>query len=191
MRLMHLCVFCGSSSGRHPQYAAAAAELGATLAHRGIALVYGGSRIGLMGALADAALAHGGRVIGVMPQNLMRREVAHHGLSELQIVETMHARKQRMAELADGFVALPGGMGTLEELTEILTWAQLGLHAKPVGLLNVADYFSPWLAFLDHAVEQRFLKPAHRRLLFTETRIDALLQRLAQIEPGFERRRMP
>lgn len=176
--MKRLCVFCGSSRGARPEYAEAAAALGANLAQRGIGLVYGGSRLGLMGVLADAALAQGGRVVGVMPEHLMRRERAHHGLDDLQIVGTMHARKQRMAELADGFVALPGGMGTLEELTETLTWAQLGLHDKPIGLINVARYFDPWLAFLDHAVDQQFLKPEHRRLLHTAADAETLLASL-------------
>lgn len=181
--MKRICVFCGSSAGTRPQYLAAARGLGATLAERGFELVYGGSHAGLMGALADAALDRGARVTGVIPEALVSREVAHRGLAELRIVPSMHARKQLMADLADGFIALPGGMGTLEELTEILTWAQLGIHAKPCGLLDVEGYFSTWLAFLDHAVNEGFLKPAHRRLLLVDEDPGALLQRFGAYEP--------
>ncbi len=160
-----LCVFCGSSPGLRPDYRAAAVALGADMAHRRITLVYGGASVGLMGAVADAALAGGGEVIGVLPRRLATREIAHGGLTRLELVDTMHERKARMAQLADGFVALPGGIGTLEELFETWTWAQLGLHRKPCGLLDVAGYFAPLTRFLDSAVEQGFVRPAHRAML--------------------------
>jgi len=177
--LTRLCVFCGSSPGARPEYRQAAAALGAALARRGLGLVYGGARVGLMGAVADAALETGGRVTGVIPRALVGKEVAHPGLSELRVVGSMHERKQLMAELADGFVALPGGMGTLEEFTEILTWAQLGLHRKPCGLLNVRGYFASYLAMLDHAVAERFVSPAHRAMLLVADDAESLLERFA------------
>ena len=157
-----LCVFCGSSSGRDPRHAAAARELGALVAVRGLTLVYGGARVGLMGEVANAALAAGGRVVGVLPTVLVEREVEHDGLSELHRVATMHERKARMAELSGAFAALPGGIGTLEELFEVATWAYLQIHAKRFGLLNVAGYYDGLLAFLDRAVADRFLKPETR-----------------------------
>jgi len=163
--LRRLCVFCGSSPGSSENYSIAAERLGGALAAAGIGLVYGGASVGLMGRLADSALAAGGEVIGVIPRALVDQEVAHHGLADLRVVASMHERKALMADLADGFVALPGGLGTLDELFEILTWAQLGLHAKPVGLLDVDGYFAPLLAFLDGAVAARFLAPAHRAML--------------------------
>src|SRR6185295_5632911 len=159
-----LCVFCGSSAGRESGYTALAVQLAHELAQRNIGIVYGGGRVGLMGALADAALAAGGQVIGVMPQALIDREIAHRGLTELRIVGSMHERKALMAELADGFIALPGGMGTFEELCEVLTWAQLGIHKKPCGCLNTLGYYDPLLALLDHATAEQFLKPEHRSL---------------------------
>jgi uncharacterized protein (TIGR00730 family) len=177
--LNRICVFCGSSPGARPSYAALAADVGRTLAHRGLALVYGGGNVGLMGILADAALAAGGEVIGVIPNALVSHEVAHRGLSTLHVVDSMHARKALMADLADGFVALPGGVGTLEELFEIVTWSQLGLHRKPCGLLDVDGYWASLRAFLDHAVEERFLKPKHRALLLASGSIDELLDRFA------------
>jgi uncharacterized protein (TIGR00730 family) len=166
--MKRLCVFCGSSFGDDPAYLAAARDLGQLLAASGIGLVYGGASVGLMGAVADAALAAGGEVIGVLPQGLREREVGHNGLTELHIVATMHERKALMADLADGFIALPGGIGTLEEFCEILTWAQLGVHAKPCGLLDIADYYAPLIAFFDRMVAARFLRieersPRHRR----------------------------
>jgi uncharacterized protein (TIGR00730 family) len=178
-----ICVFCGSSPGARPGYREAAVELGRTLAARGIGLVYGGARVGLMGALADAALGAGGDVIGVIPQMLLDKEVGHGGLTELRVVESMHQRKQAMADLSGGFIAMPGGMGTIEELAEILTWAQLGVHAKPVGVLNVAGYFEKLLGFLDHAVAERFLRPANRELLLVEDTPAALLDRMAAWAP--------
>ena len=160
-----VCVFCGSSAGADSAYRSAAERLGAFLAGRGHTLVYGGGRVGLMGALANAALAAGGRVIGVIPEDLVAREVAHTGLTELHVTTGMHARKARMLELADAFVAMPGGFGTLDELFEVLTWAQLGIHAKPIGLLNLAGYFDPLVRFLDHAVDKGFVGPEHRAML--------------------------
>jgi uncharacterized protein (TIGR00730 family) len=181
--LRRVCVFCGSSPGARPSYAAAAVALGGMLAARGIGLVYGGARLGLMGAVADAVLLAGGEAIGVIPRLLLEKEVGHTGLTELRVVESMHERKQAMADLADGFIALPGGMGTIEELTEILTWAQLGMHAKPCGVLNVAGYFEKFLGFLDHAVEERFLRPANRAMLLVEGTPGALLDRMAAYQP--------
>ena len=157
-----LCVFCGSSPGRHPAYLAAAAELGTVLAKRRIGLVYGGASIGLMGAVADAARAAGGEVIGVIPRALVEFEVAHTGLADLRIVASMHERKALMAELSEGFVALPGGIGTLEELFEVWTWGQLGSHRKPCALLNVAGFYDRLLGFLDFVADEAFLRPVHR-----------------------------
>ncbi|WP_392467529.1 TIGR00730 family Rossman fold protein [Arsenicicoccus cauae] len=179
-----LCVFCGSSLGRSPSYAAAVASLGAALAARGTRVVYGGARVGTMGVLAEATLAAGGEVVGVIPQHLMDDEVGHDGLTELHVVGSMHERKALMADLADGFVALPGGMGTLDELAEILTWAQLGLHRKPVGALDVDGYWQPLLAFLDHARDEEFLRPAHRELLIARPTVDALLDALEAHAPA-------
>ena len=179
-----LCVFCGSSHGRSPSYAAAVAQLGATLAARGTRVVYGGARVGTMGMLAEATLAAGGEVVGVIPQHLMDYEVGHDGLTELHVVGSMHERKALMADLADGFVALPGGMGTLEELAEILTWAQLGLHRKPVGALDVDGYWQPLLTFLDHARDEEFLRPSHRELLIARPTVDELLAALDTHAPA-------
>jgi uncharacterized protein (TIGR00730 family) len=163
--MQRLCVFCGSSPGRRPIHAESARSLGKIMAARGLALVYGGGHVGLMGVLADAVLEAGGEVIGVIPQSMVDKELAHTGISKLHIVGTMHERKALMADLADGFAALPGAFGTADELFEILTWAQLGLHAKPVGILNIDGFFQALLAWLDHAVAEGFLKPKHRRLL--------------------------
>lgn len=163
--LGRLCVFCGSNPGRDPGYRRLAERLGQTLARRGIGVVYGGGRVGLMGALADATLAAGGEVIGVIPQALLDREIGHRGLTDLRVVGSMHERKALMAELADGFVALPGGIGTLEELFEVWTWAQLGLHAKPCGVLHDDGFYAPLVGFLDHLVETGFVRPAHRGML--------------------------
>lgn len=171
-----ICVFSGSSPGAREEYHEAAVALGTCLARADITLVYGGAKIGLMGMLADAALDQGGSVIGVIPKDLVDKEVAHGGLTELRVVSSMHERKQTMADLADAFVALPGGMGTIEELTEILTWAQLGLHAKPCGMLDVAGYFSAFIAFLDHAVAERFLAPEHRSMLLVAETPEGLLR---------------
>jgi uncharacterized protein (TIGR00730 family) len=174
-----ICVFCGSQPGADPAYVEAARDFGALLARRGIALVYGGAHVGLMGALADALLEDGGRVTGVIPQALWDREVGHTGLTELLVVDSMHERKALMAERADAFVALPGGAGTLEELFEAWTWAQLGIHAKPVGLLNVNGFWDPLLAMLDHMVEQRFVRAAQRAMVLVDEHPERLLARLA------------
>jgi uncharacterized protein (TIGR00730 family) len=173
-----VCVFCGSNSGSDPQYAEAARELGRTLAAEGIRLVYGGGSVGLMGEVADAVLNAGGEVTGVIPHALWAREVGHRGLSDLRIVDTMHERKALMAELSDAFIALPGGLGTLEEIFEVWTWAQLGLHAKPVGFLNINDYYTPLFAFLDRAVRDALLRPQHRAMAVVERDIAAILTKL-------------
>jgi uncharacterized protein (TIGR00730 family) len=182
-QVRRVCVFCGASAGVDRRYGAAARDVGEGLAKRGIGLVYGGGRVGLMGALAEAALAAGGEVIGVIPKGLVDRELAHPGLSELQVVDTLHERKALMAERADAFIALPGGLGTLEELAEVVSWAQLELHAKPIGLLDVADYWGLLLAWLDMAVAEGFVAPAHRRLVTRADSLDALLEVFAAWNP--------
>lgn len=179
---MRICVFCGSSSGRS-EYVEAARHVGTTLAERGIELVYGGAKVGTMGAVADAALAAGGRVIGVIPRGLVDREIAHKGLTELHVVADMHERKAKMAELSDGFVALPGGAGTLEELFEVWTWAQLGLHTKPVGLLDVAGYYGHLTRFVEHMVVEGFLKPPYRDMLLVDPDLLRLLDRFTGYQP--------
>jgi uncharacterized protein (TIGR00730 family) len=178
MPLSRLCVFCGSSSGSSPHYAAAASRFGRLLAARGIGLVYGGGSVGLMGAVADGALEAGGDVIGVIPEALMKREIGHAGVPDMRVVGSMHERKALMAELSDAFVALPGGIGTFEEFFEVWTWSQLGLHAKPCALLNVGGYYDGLLAFLEHATSERFLRPAHLGFLVVEDDPEALLARL-------------
>jgi hypothetical protein len=178
--LRTIALFCGSSPGAGPAFAEAAAAFGAETARRGLRLVYGGGSVGLMGIAADAALAGGGEVVGVMPRFLLEREVGHAGLTELRVVESMHERKALMASLADAFVALPGGIGTLEELFEIWSWGQLGLHAKPCALLDVAGYFTSLVDFLDGAVTAGFVRPQHRALLLTGATPAALLDRLAR-----------
>jgi uncharacterized protein (TIGR00730 family) len=178
-----LCVFCGSNRGGHPLYAEAAHALGAELARRGIGLVCGAGGTGLMGEIIDAVLRAGGEAIGVIPRALVLRELAHAGLTDLRVVTSMHERKAMMAELSDGFVALPGGLGTLEELLEILTWAQLGLHGKPVGVVNVRGYFDPLVAALDHAVAEEFVKPVHRGLLLVGRDADDLLAQFERFCP--------
>ncbi|MBN9017337.1 MAG: TIGR00730 family Rossman fold protein [Rhizobiales bacterium] len=180
---MKVCVFCGSSEGVRPQYREAALALGRAIAARGDELVYGGSKVGLMGAVADATLGAGGRAIGVLPRALRDKEIAHEGLTELHIVESMHQRKAMMADLSGAFVALPGGMGTFEEVFEIWTWAQLGYHRKPVGLLDIEGYYDRLLAFLDQTVEEGFVKPEHRRMAIVETDPALLLDRFATYEP--------
>src|SRR3954464_7387628 len=181
--LRRVCVYAGSSAGARPVYAHGARELGALLAARGIGVVYGGGAVGLMGSLADAALAAGGEVTGVIPASLLAREVGHPGLTDLRVVGSMHERKALMEDLADGFLALPGGPGTLDELMEIVTWAQLGLHRKPIGLLDVDGYFGHLRAFLDHAAAERFVRPEHRDLLLRDTDAAALLDRMAAWDP--------
>jgi hypothetical protein len=176
--MRRVCVFCGSSPGANAAYAAVASDLGGLLVERGLSLVYGGGNVGLMGILADAVLERGGHVIGVIPRSLMDLEVGHRGLPDLRIVGSMHERKALMAELGDAFVALPGGIGTLEEFCEVLTWAQLGMLRKPCGLLNVAGYFDGLLTFLDHTVDQRFLKAEHRAMVLVDSDPERLLQQL-------------
>ncbi len=176
--MKHICVFCGSNLGAQPEYVEAARHLGRVLAKRQITLVYGGARVGTMGEIADSVLAAGGHVIGVIPQALAEK-VAHTGLSDLRIVPSMHERKALMAELADGFIALPGGLGTFEEFFEVLTWAQLGLHHKPCGLLNVRGYYQPLMAFLDHAVAQHFLKAPHRDMILSDEDPERLLDQFS------------
>lgn len=182
--LRSVCVFCGSQPGARAAYVAAARTLGRSLAQRGIATIYGGGHVGMMGALADAALAAGGRVIGVIPEHLMRPEVAHQNLDELLVVASMHERKRTMAARADAFAVLPGGYGTFEEMFEMVTWLQLGLQAKPVGMLNVEGYFDQLLAFLRHGAAEGFIRAEHRKLLLVADSIDALLARLAQRAPA-------
>jgi len=174
-----ICVFLGSNPGNKPEYLAAAQATGLELAGRGITTVYGGSNVGLMGALADSALKAGGKVIGVIPESLRDKELAHGGLTELHVVASMHERKALMAELSEGFIALPGGMGTLEELCEMLTWAQLGFHKKPCGLLDVDGYYAQLCAFFDNAVAQGFINSAHRGMLMSAPTPVALLKQFA------------
>ncbi len=181
--LRHICVYAGSSAGADEQFRDAAERLARAIVARGLGIVYGGGNIGLMGALADAALAAGGEVVGVIPEALLAKEVAHSGLTELHVVESMHVRKAQMADLARAFIALPGGIGTLEELVEVFTWTQLGLHAKPVAVLNVAGYWDGLLDLLDHAVTQRFLRGDHRALLLEGTDPDELLTALEAWRP--------
>ena len=180
-----LCVFCGSRSGTEAAYDEAARALGRALAAEGITLVYGGGRVGLMGVVADAALGGGGEVVGVIPRALLEREIAHSGLTDLRVVGSMHERKALMSELSEGFIALPGGTGTLEEFFEVLTWAQLGEHRKPCGLLNAGRYYDPLLAVFDHMVQQGFLSEEHRAMVLVETEPEALLEALAgYVPPG-------
>ena len=175
-----LCVYCGSNPGRLPEYREAARSLGYEMAARGLGLVYGGASVGVMGAVADAMLERAGQVIGVIPVSLATREVSHKGLDELIVVDSMHERKAKMAELSDGFIALPGGWGTIEEIFEMLTWAQLGFHEKPCGLLNVAAYYDHLFAFLDYAIDQRFVKEEYRPMIMMDRAPGALLDRFSQ-----------
>ena len=182
--MKQVCVFCGSNAGHAPEYREAATTVGGVLARRGIGIVYGAGNIGLMGAVADACLAAGGEVIGIIPQALMGKEVAgrpvdHQTLTRCEVVDSMHTRKARMAELSEGFIALPGGFGTFEELCEILTWSQLGFHAKPVGVLNVKGFYDPLLALFDRAVDDGFLRPQNRAMALVDTDIERLLDRMA------------
>lgn len=179
-----ICVFCGSNPGNDPVYADAARAMGVEIARRGMVLVYGGGAVGLMGIVADAALAAGGEVHGVIPRALREKEVGHHHLTRLEIVETMHIRKARMAELSEGFIAMPGGIGTFEELFEIWTWGQLGIHDKPLAFLNVAGFYDPLATFLDNTVEAGFLKQTHRAMTITDTEPATLLDRMEQYVPA-------
>ena len=186
--MKRLCVFCGSNAGNNPTYRAEAEKLGRLLAARGIELVYGAGNIGLMGAVADACLEAGGTVIGVIPEALMGKEVAgravdHRALTRIEVVDSMHTRKARMAELSDGFIALPGGFGTFEEFCEILTWGQLGFHVKPMGLLNVNGFYDPLLGLFDHAVSEGFLRPQNRAMALAETNIERLLDAMLAYRP--------
>ena len=176
--LSRLCVFCGTNIGSQAAYRTAARELGTLLAEEGIELVYGGASVGIMGELADAVQEGGGHVTGIIPQQLIQKEAAHRGIQDLIVVASMHQRKSQMADLSDGFIALPGGIGTLEGFFEILTWGQLGIHAKPCGLLNIAGYFDSLTAFLDHAVKEGFLTEAHRETVMVESTPKVLLERL-------------
>jgi len=183
-----ICVFAGSSPGARPEYAIAAQELGRALVARRLGLVYGGARVGLMGAVADTVLAGGGVVTGVIPEGLVTKEIAHDGLTELRVVASMHERKAMMNDLADGFIALPGGWGTLEEFFEVLTWAQLGLHRKPCGLLNAHGYFDRLLSFIDHSVGERFVRSHHRSMVLVAGSPDELLRQFeAYVPPVVEK----
>lgn len=184
MSLKSVCVFCGASAGARPAYREAATNLGHSLVARGLTLIYGGGAVGLMGTVADAALAAGGEVIGIIPQSLERAEIGHSGLTRLEVVDGMHARKARMAELADAFIALPGGLGTLEELFEVWTWGQLGYHAKPLGLLEVEGFYARLNDFLDHLVAERFVREPHRTMLQIGQSADQLLDRLEAWRPA-------
>jgi uncharacterized protein (TIGR00730 family) len=178
-----VCVFCGSSSGTEPAYEAAARATGRTLADRGITLVYGGGHVGLMGVVADAALGAGGEVVGVIPRALLEREIAHTGLTDQRVVDSMHERKALMSDLSEGFVALPGGTGTLEEFFEVLTWAQLGEHRKPCGLLNADGYYDPLLSVFDHMVAKGLLSEEHRSMVLVETETEPLLEAFERYRP--------
>lgn len=178
-----ICVFCGANPGNDPVYAAGARAMGVEIAQRGLTLVYGGGAVGLMGVVANAALEAGGEVHGVIPRALREKEIGHNDLTRLEVVDTMHIRKARMAELSDGFIAMPGGIGTFEELFEIWTWGQLGIHQKPLGLLNIAGFYDPLAAFLDSTVEAGFLKQAHRAMAMTDTEPATLLDRMGAYVP--------
>jgi uncharacterized protein (TIGR00730 family) len=191
MPLHRVCVFSGSSLGARPDYAEAASAVGRLLAASGITLVYGGASIGLMGVLADATLQAGGRVIGVIPRALVEQEIAHTGLTELRVVESMHERKAEMADLSDGFLALPGGLGTLEELFEIWTWGHLGYHQKPCGLLNTSEYYTSLLKFVDDMVVEKFVRETQRGMLIVDRNADTLLRAMAEFQPPETRRLQP
>lgn len=181
--MQRICVFCGSSSGAYPIFKQAAESLGQALVNHQLALVYGGATVGTMGAIADAVMAAGGEVYGVIPRGLFGREVPHHHITQLDIVDSMHERKARMAELADAFITLPGGIGTFEEMFEILTWAQLGIHQKPIGLLNINGFYDKLLDFLDEAVSNGFVKPQHRELLVVKNTPDELVETVKKLRP--------
>ena len=177
--MKNVCVFCGSNAGRHETYVAAARQLGQAMARMNLGLVYGGARVGVMGAIADSVLAAGGKVVGVMPDFLVEKEVAHEGLTAMHVVDSMNARKQLMGDLSDGFIALPGGFGTLDEFFEVVTWTQLNMHTKPCGLLDVDGYYRKLADFLDHAAAEQFIHTAHRAMILIDDDPDALLARLA------------
>jgi len=181
--MQRICVFCGSSTGIKQDYAVGARELGLVLAKQNIDLVYGGGHVGLMGIVADAAMSAGAKAIGVIPRCLADKEVAHQGLTELRVVQTMHERKAQMAELSDGFIAMPGGFGTLEELFEVITWAQLGIHKKPFGLFNIAGYFDKLIEFLDFQVEQGFVPLRHREMIIVSDEAEQLVELLSNFQP--------
>jgi hypothetical protein len=181
--MKRICVFCGSSPGVRPEYADAARAMGRALAGQGMGLVYGGGRVGLMGIVADAVMQAGGEAVGVIPEALMRREVGHAALTELHVVGSMHERKALMADLSDGFVAMPGGYGTFEEFCEVITWSQLGIHPKPCALLNVAGYYDALLAMFDHGVAEGFIRPQHRAMVLTEPDPERLLERMRGFVP--------
>ena len=191
MPLHRVCVFSGSSLGARPDYADAASAVGRLLATSGITLVYGGASVGLMGVLADATLQAGGRVIGVIPRALVEQEIAHTGLTELRVVESMHERKAQMADLSDGFLALPGGLGTLEELFEIWTWGHLGYHQKPCGLLNTSEYYTSLLKFVDDMVVEKFVRETQRGMLIVDRDAGTLLRAMAEFQPPETRRLQP
>ena len=181
--MKRICVFCGSSSGLDPVYLKTAADVGAFLASRDIELVYGGGRVGLMGRIADSVLANGGNVIGVIPESLAKKEIAHEGLTELHVVNSMHERKAMMAEFADGFIAMPGGFGTFEEFCEIVTWAQLGIHQKPCGLLNVSGFYDSLITLFDHSTRSGFVHEAHRGIVLVESDIRRLFEAMTNYQP--------
>lgn len=183
MTFRRICLFCGSNLGIRPVYHSAAEQLASLLVQRGIELVYGGGNVGLMGVLADTVLAGGGRVIGVIPESLLAREVGHRGLTELRVVSSMHERKALMSDLSDAFIALPGAFGTFEEFCEVVTWSQLGIHEKPCGLLNVNGYYDPMLRLFDNAVSEGFLHPENRRLVLDDTDPQRLLEKMYQFQP--------
>jgi len=182
-QLKRICIFCGSSVGARPAYREAAQRLGELLAERGVGVVFGGGCVGLMGAVADAALSKGGEVIGVIPESLVRREIGHRGVTKLHVVETMHQRKALMADLSDAFIALPGGYGTLEEFCEAVTWSQLGIQQKPCGLLNIERYWDGLLAVLDHAVDEKFVRPENALLILVASTPEDMLERLEHWTP--------
>jgi len=181
--MKRICVFCGSSGGTDPVYMKTAAEVGAFLASRGIELVYGGGRVGLMGRIADSVLANGGKVIGVIPEALAKKEIEHEGLTELYVVNSMHERKAMMAEFADGFIAMPGGFGTFEEFCEIVTWAQLGIHQKACGLLNVNGFYDSLIELFDHSTSSGFVREEHRGIVLVESEISRLFEAMSHYQP--------
>jgi len=181
--MKRICVFCGSNPGKNPVYLEAAKNLGLFLVEKNIELVFGGGRVGLMGKIADTVMGNGGRVVGIIPKSLADKEVAHEGLTELHVVDSMHTRKAMMADLSDGFIALPGGFGTFEELCEIITWAQLGFHSKPCGFLNIGGYYDPLIELFDKATHERFVRPEHRKLVLIESDIAKMYKLMAGYQP--------